>query len=61
MTTQKADQRALNIEREALKKLENVKKDQEGRVEELDKSQEKLKRIAELIIQNEVRALKHTF
>lgn len=54
MVTQKADQKALNIEREALKKLDNVKKDQEGRVEELDKSQEKLKRIADIIIHNKV-------
>ncbi|GMR32730.1 hypothetical protein PMAYCL1PPCAC_02925, partial [Pristionchus mayeri] len=52
MTTQKADQRALNIEREALKKLENVKKDQEERVIELDRSQEKLERVADLIIKN---------
>ncbi|GMT04012.1 hypothetical protein PENTCL1PPCAC_26186, partial [Pristionchus entomophagus] len=52
MTTQKADQRALNIEKEAMKKLENVKKDQEERVVELDKSQEKLKRIADIIIHN---------
>ncbi|GMT32425.1 hypothetical protein PFISCL1PPCAC_23722 [Pristionchus fissidentatus] len=52
MTSQKADQKALHIEKEALKKLENVKKDQEERVVELDRSQEKLKVVAELIIKN---------
>ncbi|CAI4226947.1 unnamed protein product [Auanema sp. JU1783] len=49
---QKQDQRTLNMEREALKKLDNVRKDQEGRVLALEECQEKQKLIAERIIIN---------
>ena len=40
------------MEKEALKKLENVKRDQEGRVEALSNAQEKSKLVAERIITN---------
>ena len=42
------------MEKEALKKLDNVKKDQEGRVQALAESQDKSKLIAERIIMNKV-------
>ncbi|KHN85122.1 Nuclear export mediator factor NEMF -like protein [Toxocara canis] len=46
---QKADQRALNAEREAFKKLENVKRDQQERIESLELAQAEKREMAELI------------
>lgn len=48
------NQKTLNMEKEALKKLDNVKKDQEGRVQTLEESQGKSRIIAERIIMNKV-------
>lgn len=47
--SQRADQRALNAEREALKKLENVKRDQQERIESLELAQVEKRQMAELI------------
>uniref|UniRef100_A0A1A9W2Q3 NFACT RNA-binding domain-containing protein n=1 Tax=Glossina brevipalpis TaxID=37001 RepID=A0A1A9W2Q3_9MUSC len=50
---QKIDMKTLQQEREALKKLSNVKKDHAKRLEELNKAQENDKRKAELISCNQ--------
>uniref|UniRef100_A0A1I7XUU7 Protein kinase domain-containing protein n=1 Tax=Heterorhabditis bacteriophora TaxID=37862 RepID=A0A1I7XUU7_HETBA len=52
METQKQEQRALNIEREALKKFENVKKDQDSRLLALTECQKKQKLMGDRIIFN---------
>ncbi|MFH4974566.1 hypothetical protein AB6A40_001275 [Gnathostoma spinigerum] len=46
---QKIDQKALNAEREALKKLENVKNDQQQRIIALEQAQAEKREMAELI------------
>ncbi|KAG7203097.1 hypothetical protein KM043_010219 [Ampulex compressa] len=53
MEGQKLDLKALQQEREALKKLENVKKDHDHRLVSLEKSQELNKQKAELISRNQ--------
>ncbi|CAK9822472.1 Ribosome quality control complex subunit NEMF homolog [Anthophora retusa] len=54
MEGQKLDLKALQQEREALKKLENVKKDHDQRLISLEKTQELDKQKAELISRNQV-------
>ncbi|XP_066585470.1 ribosome quality control complex subunit NEMF homolog [Prorops nasuta] len=54
MEGQKLDLKALQQEREALKKLENVKKDHDQRLMSLEKTQELDKQKAELITRNQV-------
>lgn len=54
MEGQKLDLKALQQEREALKKLENVKKDHDQRLMNLKKTQELDKQKAELISRNQV-------
>ncbi|XP_043526724.1 nuclear export mediator factor NEMF homolog isoform X2 [Frieseomelitta varia] len=54
MEGQKLDLKALQQEREALKKLENVKKDHDQRLMNLEKTQELDKQKAELISRNQV-------
>ncbi|CAD5234023.1 unnamed protein product [Bursaphelenchus xylophilus] len=49
---QKLDQKAIHAEKEAIKKLNNVKKDHERRVKALDEHQESQHRRAELIEMN---------
>ncbi|TKR80542.1 hypothetical protein L596_014600 [Steinernema carpocapsae] len=49
---QKAQQRALNAQRDALKKLDNVKKDHSERIEALKQAQVDQERKAELILAN---------
>lgn len=53
MESQKIDLKAVQIEREAYKKLQNVKKDHEKRLTELEKTQIADKEKAELIMQNQ--------
>ncbi|CAD6195070.1 unnamed protein product [Caenorhabditis auriculariae] len=50
--SQKQEQKALNVEKQALKKLENVKKDQESRVEALEKAKLEREIMADRIIVN---------
>lgn len=50
---QKLELRALQQEREAMKKLENVKKDHTKRIEDLEKTQLADKEKAELITRNQ--------
>lgn len=50
---QKIDMKTVQLEREALKKLQNVRKDHERRVTELERAQTRDKRAAELIASNE--------
>ncbi|KAJ2944666.1 hypothetical protein O0L34_g4021 [Tuta absoluta] len=50
---QKIDMKTVQVEREAMKKLHNVKKDHEKRVTELARVQERDKKAAELISRNE--------
>ncbi|KAI5633747.1 hypothetical protein NE865_13545 [Phthorimaea operculella] len=50
---QKIDMKTVQVEREAMKKLQNVKKDHEKRVTELERVQEQDKKAAELIARNE--------
>lgn len=51
---QKLEMRALQQEREAMKKLENVRKDHDQRLLALEKTQELDKQKAELITRNQV-------
>jgi predicted ribosome quality control (RQC) complex YloA/Tae2 family protein len=53
LESQKLELRALQQEREALKKLENVKKDHSQRLIALEKTQEIDKQKAELITRNQ--------
>ena len=53
LESQKLELRALQQEREALKKLENVKKDHTQRLLALEKTQEIDKQKAELITRNQ--------
>lgn len=53
MESQKIELRALQQEKEALKKLENVKKDHQQRLVALEKTQEVDKQKAELITRNQ--------
>lgn len=53
MESQKLEMKALQQEREALKKLENVKKDHDQRLIALEKTQHVDKRKAELITRNQ--------
>ncbi|PAV75177.1 hypothetical protein WR25_21961 [Diploscapter pachys] len=53
LENQKHQQKALNIEKEAIRKVENVKKDQETRIQALVESEERQKLVAERIIMNE--------
>ncbi|XP_050663996.1 ribosome quality control complex subunit NEMF homolog isoform X1 [Leptidea sinapis] len=50
---QKIDLKTIQVEREALKKLQNVKKDHEKRITELEKVQTEDKLAAEIIARNE--------
>ncbi|CAB3402728.1 unnamed protein product [Caenorhabditis bovis] len=50
--TQKQEQKAMNIEKQALKKLENVEKDQKERIDALVIAQEQRERMANRIIVN---------
>lgn len=52
IVVQKQEQQALNVERQALKKLDNVKKDQETRIEALTNAQEQQEVMANRIIYN---------
>ncbi|VDK53702.1 unnamed protein product [Cylicostephanus goldi] len=52
LESQKQQQNALKVEKEAIKKLENVKKDQERRILELEYSKEEKMVMADLIIHN---------
>ncbi|UMM21694.1 hypothetical protein L5515_003267 [Caenorhabditis briggsae] len=51
--TQKQEQKAVNMEKQALKKLENVEKDQKGRIEALQLTQEQREHMANRIILNQ--------
>lgn len=53
MESQKIELKALHQEKEALKKLENVKKDHQQRLVALEKTQEIDKQKAELITRNQ--------
>lgn len=53
LESQKIDLKAIQQEREALKKLDNVKKDHTQRLEALTKNQEVDKQKAELITRNQ--------
>lgn len=53
LESQKLELRALQQEREAMKKLENVKKDHDQRLQVLEKTQEVDKQKAELITRNQ--------
>lgn len=53
MESQKLEMKALQQEREALKKLENVKKDHDQRLVALEKTQHVDKQKAELITRNQ--------
>ncbi|CAI5445671.1 unnamed protein product [Caenorhabditis angaria] len=50
--TQKLEQKSLNIEKQALKKLENVEKDQKERIDALVLAQEQREKMADRIIVN---------
>ncbi|EGT57102.1 hypothetical protein CAEBREN_19463 [Caenorhabditis brenneri] len=51
--TQKQEQKAINMEKQALKKLENVEKDQKDRIEALQMTQEQREHMANRIILNQ--------
>ncbi|KAF1763355.1 hypothetical protein GCK72_011621 [Caenorhabditis remanei] len=51
--TQKQEQKAVNMEKQALKKLENVEKDQKERIEALQLTQEQREHMANRIILNQ--------
>uniref|UniRef100_A0A1I7U324 NFACT-R_1 domain-containing protein n=1 Tax=Caenorhabditis tropicalis TaxID=1561998 RepID=A0A1I7U324_9PELO len=51
--TQKQEQKAINMEKQALKKLENVEKDQKERIEALQMTQEQREHMANRIILNQ--------
>lgn len=53
LESQKLELRALQQEREAMKKLENVRKDHDQRLQALEKTQEVDKQKAELITRNQ--------
>lgn len=53
LESQKIELRALQQEREAMKKLDNVKKDHDQRLQALEKTQEIDKQKAELITRNQ--------
>lgn len=53
LEAQKIELRALQQEREAMKKLENIKKDHDVRLSALEKAQETDKQKAELITRNQ--------
>lgn len=53
LESQKLEMRALQQEKEAMKKLENVRKDHDQRLQALEKTQEVDKQKAELITRNQ--------
>lgn len=53
LESQKIDMKAIQQEREAFKKLNNVKKDHDQRLQALEKTQELDKQKAELITRNQ--------